>query len=124
MLYLTNEARQSHADRITELILKLMEGKEVNAPYLETRDIIKYLSMLRKEIIVEKVEAEQRTKQTVVKLDGLVKILFRDFGWLGHTKEEIKEHIERDGIAYFDSSIKYLGFNEFDISEYNRKKGR
>lgn len=48
----------------------------------------------------------------IVKFDGLIKILSREYGI---PKNKIKEIIEQKSVQYFDSNIKYLGFNEFEI---------
>lgn len=50
-----------------------------------------------------------------VGFEGLVKILYRRWGWL-YSKDKIKELIEAEGANYIDSRVTYLGFGVWEIA--------
>lgn len=50
-----------------------------------------------------------------VRSDGLIKVLARKYKGR-HTKEQIKEIIERDGANSLDSDITYCGFGVWEIN--------
>jgi hypothetical protein len=57
----------------------------------------------------------------IVKKQGLINHLFREWGWL-YNKREISTLIEEKGAASFDPSIKYLNFGEWEIPTTTYKK--
>lgn len=51
-----------------------------------------------------------------VRLEGLIKILYRDWGWL-YSKQEIAKIIEEEGSRKLDNKITYLGFGVWEIAK-------